>query len=83
MGRMRTGGWRWGAGCALISMTLAFVVGIVVSLVTRDEKAEQMFESKVQTSDNRVSAIAAGFEKAVAETMGKLVAWTNASGRTA
>jgi cholesterol transport system auxiliary component len=44
--------------------------------------AEQTFESKVQTSDNRISAIAAGFEKAVAEMMGKLVAWTNASGKS-
>jgi ABC-type uncharacterized transport system auxiliary subunit len=44
--------------------------------------AEQTFESKVQTSDNRVSAIAAGFEKAVAEMMGKLVAWTNVSGKS-
>jgi len=42
-----------------------------------------MFESKIKTGDNRVSAIAAGFEKAVGDVLGQVIAWTNASGGSA
>jgi len=44
---------------------------------------EQTFETKVRASDNRVSAIAAAFDKAVGDVMNKLVAWTNTSGKSA
>ena len=45
--------------------------------------SERMFESKIKTGDNRVSAIAAGFEKAVGDVLGQVIAWTNASGGSA
>jgi len=40
---------------------------------------EQDFEARVAAGDNRVSAIAAAYDKAVADVLGKLTAWTNAT----
>lgn len=40
--------------------------------------AEEMFESEVAAGDNRVSAIAAAYDKAVTDALAKIVAWTNA-----
>jgi len=62
------------------------LVRIRASLTRQGDRAliaEQTLESRVQTSDNRVSAIAAGFDKAVTDTLGKLIAWTNASAKSA
>jgi cholesterol transport system auxiliary component len=41
---------------------------------------DQMFEAKVRAGDNRVAAIAAAYDQAVGEVLGKLVAWVNAPG---
>jgi cholesterol transport system auxiliary component len=41
---------------------------------------DRMFEVKVAAADNRVSAIAEAFDKAVGEITGELVAWTNGRG---
>jgi cholesterol transport system auxiliary component len=38
---------------------------------------EQEFEARVPAGDNRVGAIVAAYDKAVADVIGKLVAWTN------
>ena len=40
---------------------------------------EQIFESRVPAGDNRVGAIVAAYNKALAEVIGKLVGWTEAS----
>jgi cholesterol transport system auxiliary component len=40
--------------------------------------SEQIFEARVPASDNRVTAIVAAFDKAVQQTLGGLVEWTNA-----
>ena len=41
--------------------------------------AEQIFESRVTAGDNRVSAIANAYNKAMGEVIRKLVAWTETS----
>jgi cholesterol transport system auxiliary component len=50
--------------------------------MTRDDGgalvAEQIFESRVRAADNRVSAIVAAYDEAVAEVLDDLVTWTNA-----
>lgn len=38
------------------------------------------FEARVRASDNRVSAIVAAYDQAVAQALGELVAWTNNKG---
>ena len=40
--------------------------------------AEQVFESSVRAGDNRVGAIVGAYDKATAEVLQQLVAWTNA-----
>jgi cholesterol transport system auxiliary component len=40
--------------------------------------SEQMFEAKIPAGENRVSAIAVAFERAVSEAIGKIVDLTNA-----
>ena len=55
----------------------------VHAALTRDRNrsvvSEQVFEANVPASDNRVSAIAAAYDKAVSDVLGRVVAWTNAS----
>jgi len=40
---------------------------------------EQLFEAKVTAGDNRVGAIVGAYNKAMADVIGKLVSWTQAS----
>lgn len=42
---------------------------------------EEMFEAQVRAGGNRVAAIVAAYDAAVAEVLGKTVAWTNATAR--
>jgi cholesterol transport system auxiliary component len=42
---------------------------------------EEMFEAQVRAGDNRVAAIVAAYDAAVAEVLGKVVAWTNSNAR--
>ena len=42
----------------------------------RSTVAERIFEKQVTASDNRVSAIVPAYDKAVAEVLGEVVAWT-------
>jgi cholesterol transport system auxiliary component len=41
---------------------------------------DQVFEARVKAADNRVSAIVPAYDKAVAQVLGEIVAWTNAAG---
>ncbi|ADG11540.1 ABC transporter [Caulobacter segnis] len=41
---------------------------------------DQVFEARVKAADNRVSAIVPAYDKAVAQVLGEVVAWTNAAG---
>jgi cholesterol transport system auxiliary component len=43
----------------------------------RGPAAEQMFDAAVPASDNRVSAIAAAYDKAVTDLLTQVVGWTN------
>ncbi|MBN8456000.1 hypothetical protein [Accumulibacter sp.] len=47
--------------------------------------AERIFEARVRAADNRVSDIVPAYDKAVAEVLGEIVAWTseNAKATTA
>lgn len=42
---------------------------------------EQMFEAQVPAGGNRVTAIVAAYDQAVAQVLGKVVAWTNAEAK--
>lgn len=42
---------------------------------------EQMFEAQVRAGDNRVAAIVAAYDAAVADVLAKTVAWTNTNAR--
>jgi cholesterol transport system auxiliary component len=42
--------------------------------------SEQTFEAKAPAAENRVSAIAAAYDKAVGDVLSRLVAWVNAGG---
>lgn len=45
----------------------------------RDNPMQTLFEAKAPASDNRVSAIVAAYDRAVAEVLGQIVDWTNRS----
>lgn len=49
--------------------------------LTRDRErtlvSDQIFAAKAKASDNRVGAIVAAYDKALADALGQLVAWTN------
>ena len=54
------------------------VVHVHAALTKADQSSigEQDFEARVPASDNRVGAMVAAFDKAVKDTVGQLVAWT-------
>lgn len=53
----------------------------VRALISRDQNraqvAEQVFEARVPAAENRVSAIVAAYDQALAKTLGDVVAWAN------
>ena len=55
------------------------LVRLRVALARSDRTGggDAILESRVTAGDNRVSAIVAAYDKATAEVLGKLVAWTN------
>jgi len=57
------------------------VVRIHAALSRADQSpvGEQMFEASAAATDNRVGAIVAAYDKALADVLGKLVAWTQAT----
>ena len=54
------------------------VVHVHAALTRTDQSSvgEQEFEARVPAGDNRVGAIVGAYDKAVADVIGKLVAWT-------
>jgi cholesterol transport system auxiliary component len=62
------------------------VVRVRAGLVRTDDDSlvgVQMFEARARAGDNRVSAIAAAYDQAVGQVLGKLVSWVNAPGTAA
>jgi cholesterol transport system auxiliary component len=57
------------------------VVHLHAALTRSDQTSvgEQEFEARVPAADNRVGAIVSAYDKAVADVIGKLVAWTETS----
>ncbi|THD60205.1 ABC-type transport auxiliary lipoprotein family protein [Phenylobacterium sp.] len=57
------------------------VVHLHAALTKSDQSSvgEQDFEARVPASENRVGAIVTAFDKASAEAIGKMVAWTEAT----
>ena len=58
------------------------VVRLRANLIRIRDRApvgDQVFEARVKAYDNRVSAIAAGFGKAVEQVLSQVVTWTNAT----
>jgi cholesterol transport system auxiliary component len=55
------------------------VVSVRAALSRADQTnvGDQVFEAHVRASDNRVGAIVAAYDKALAEVLGKIVGWTN------
>lgn len=45
--------------------------------------SERIFEARVRAADNRVSAIVPAYDKAVAEVLGEVVAWTSETAKPA
>lgn len=60
------------------------VLVAVRALLTRNSDSvvvgEQMFETRVPASENRISAIVAAYDAAVSQTLRELVLWTNGRG---
>lgn len=42
--------------------------------------SDQVFEARVKADDNRVSAIVPAYDQAVAQVLGEVVTWVNATG---
>lgn len=57
------------------------VVRVHASLARTDQSTvgEQVFEARAPAGDNRVGAIVAAYDKAAADVIGQVVAWTNAT----
>jgi cholesterol transport system auxiliary component len=56
------------------------VRGVINRNTDRALVGDQIFEARVKAADNRVSAIVPAYDKAVAQVLGQVVAWTNAAG---
>ena len=57
------------------------VRGLLVPSKGGPEVTEKMFERRVRAGDNRVSAIVPAYDRAVAEVLTEIVAWTNAQAK--
>jgi len=57
------------------------VVRVRAALTKSDQTqvGEQIFEAHVDASDNRIGAIVVAYDKAIAEVLGKIVAWITSS----
>jgi cholesterol transport system auxiliary component len=57
------------------------VVVRIRAVLTRDQNrgiiGEQIFDAEVRAGDNRVGAIVAAYDKALAQALGKVVGWTD------
>jgi cholesterol transport system auxiliary component len=52
---------------------------VLVRSDDRTQAAEQVFEADAPASQNRVTAIVAAYDQALAKVLGEVVAWTNSS----
>ncbi|MGH6909934.1 MAG: ABC-type transport auxiliary lipoprotein family protein [Phenylobacterium sp.] len=59
--------------------TIVVRVRGVMSKMDMSKVTEQVFEVKTRASDNRVGAIVSAYDKAVADVLGQIVTWTNAT----
>lgn len=57
--------------------TVIVRIRAAMSKADRSDGGETILEARVPASDNRVGAIVDAYDKALAEVLGKLVAWTN------
>ena len=58
------------------------VRGVVNSNQDRALVSDQVFESRVQANENRVSAIVSAYDQATAKVLADVAAWVNAAGPT-
>lgn len=56
------------------------VRGVLNRSSDRTLAGDQVFEARVKATDNRISAIVPAYDKAVAQVLSQVVAWTNAAG---
>ena len=57
--------------------TVVIRLRVAMAKADRSDAGEAILESRVRADDNRVGAIVQAYDKALAEVLGKLVAWTN------
>lgn len=55
------------------------VRAVMVGDQAGDRVAEQVFEARVPAAENRVTAIVAAYDEALARVLGEIIAWTNTS----
>jgi len=63
--------------------TPVIVVRVRAALSKADQTniGDEVFEARVPASDNRVGAIVAAYDRATADVLGKIVAWTDAKAK--
>jgi cholesterol transport system auxiliary component len=54
-------------------------VRAIIARSDRTPVAERVFEARAPAAENRLSAIVAAYDQALAKVLGEMVAWTNAS----
>ena len=59
--------------------TVVVRIRAALAKADRTNTGQVILESRVEATDNRVTAIVAAYDKALGEVLGKLVAWTNAN----
>ena len=57
--------------------TVLIRLRVAMAKADRSDAGEAIIESRVRASDNRVGAIVDAYDKALADVLAKLVAWTN------
>ena len=57
--------------------TVVIRLRAAMSKADRSDAGETILEARVRAGDNRVGSIVEAYDKAIAEVLGKLVAWTN------
>ncbi len=71
---------RYADGPAAAPTVVVRVRANLTRVVDRKTLAVRVFESQKKVADNRVSAIVPGYDAAVSDVLGQIVAWTNDEG---
>jgi cholesterol transport system auxiliary component len=58
-------------------VVLVRVRAVMSSAANREQPVEQVFEARAPAGDNRVGAIVQAYDKAIADVLAQLIAWTN------